>query len=118
VLAYNDLLSWSEYVKLWTKTTGTKAEFEHATVEDQDILAKGGYGEEMGEMYGYMVDFGYDGGDPSIVHAIDVSDLEDSPEDLKAVLIFPFQLGVNLGPITTIESYIRAEDWSQLLTNE
>jgi hypothetical protein len=73
VLAFGDLLLWSDYVKLWSKITGVPAAFEHSTVETMDKLAPGGYGEEIGEMYAYAQDFGYWGGDPSVIYARDVS---------------------------------------------
>lgn len=74
VLAFGDLLLWSDYVKLWSKITGVPATFEHSTVEMMDKLAPGGYGEEMGEMYAYAQDFGYWAqDDSSVVFAKDVS---------------------------------------------
>jgi len=54
LLAFGDLLSWSDYVKLWSKITGVPASFEKSTVEEMDKLAPGGYGEEIGEMVSYL----------------------------------------------------------------
>lgn len=59
LLAYSDLLKWSDYVKLWSSITGVPAAFEHSTVEVMNQLAPGGYGEEIGEMYAYAQDYGY-----------------------------------------------------------
>jgi hypothetical protein len=73
VLAFSARLTFAEYVKLWSKINGVTATFSKTTVEEHDKLAPGGYGEEMAEMYGYAQDFGYDGSDPSIVYAKDVS---------------------------------------------
>jgi hypothetical protein len=73
LLAFGDLMTWSDYVKLWSKTTGVPASFEHSTVAVLDKLAPGGYGEGIGEMYAYAQDFGYWGGDPSVIYAKDVS---------------------------------------------
>jgi hypothetical protein len=73
LLAFGDLMTWSDYVKIWSKTTGVPASFEHSTVAVLDKLAPGGYGEEIGEMYAYAQDFGYWGGDPSVIYAKDVS---------------------------------------------
>lgn len=72
VLAFGDRLTWSEYVKLWSKVTGIPATFEKNTVAEHDKLAPGGYGEEIAEMYAYAQDFGYDGGDPSVIYVQDV----------------------------------------------
>ncbi|TAQ86742.1 hypothetical protein B7494_g4946 [Chlorociboria aeruginascens] len=94
LLAFGDLLTWQDYVDLWSRVTGVNASLEHKTVEDHDKLAPGGYGEEIGEMYAYAQEFGYWGGDPSV--------------------IYPNDLGVDMA-VTRIEDYIRGEDWSELL---
>ncbi|KAL7912347.1 hypothetical protein GGI35DRAFT_492245 [Trichoderma velutinum] len=94
LLAFGDRLTWSKYVELWSKVTGFPATFEKTTVAEHDKLAPGGYGEEIAEMYAYAQDFGYDGGDPSVIYAQD--------------------LGVEV-PVTRIDQYIKSEDWSSLL---
>jgi len=76
LLAFSKLLTWADYVKLWSSITGFPAAFEHSTVETMDKLAPGGYGEEMGEMYAYSQDFGYWGGEEDVVHVQDVRLLE------------------------------------------
>lgn len=73
LLAFGDRLTWADYVKLWSQVTGIPAAFEKTTVEEHVKLAPGGLGEEMAEMYAYAMDFGYDGGDPSIISAEQVS---------------------------------------------
>ncbi|KAK0122070.1 hypothetical protein ONS95_010334 [Cadophora gregata] len=95
LLAFGELMTWSEYVALWTRTTGYPATFEKSTVAVLDKLAPGGYGEEIGEMYAYMQDFGYWGKD-------------------DASVIFPKDLGIEVGA-TRIEDYIKNEDWSELI---
>ncbi|KAH7316939.1 hypothetical protein B0I35DRAFT_451737 [Stachybotrys elegans] len=95
VIAFGDRLTWADYVKLWSRITGVPATFAKATVEEHSALAPGGYGEEMAEMYAYAMDFGYDGGDPSVMSAE--------------------QLGIDV-PVTRMEQYIRDEDWSPLLS--
>jgi hypothetical protein len=73
VLAFSARLLWADYVKLWSKINGVPATFSKTTVAEHDKLAPGGYGEEMAEMYAYAQDFGYDGSDPSVIYAKDVS---------------------------------------------
>jgi hypothetical protein len=75
LLAFGDLLTWEEYVALWSRITGVKASFERKTVAEHDKFAPGGYGEEIGEMYAYALEFGYWGKDPSVVFAKDVSEI-------------------------------------------
>lgn len=74
LLAYGDRISWKEYVKLWSKITGVAATLEKVTVVDHAKLLPGGFGEEIGEMYGYMQDFGYDGSDPKVTLSENVCD--------------------------------------------
>jgi hypothetical protein len=101
-------------VKLWSKITGVPAAFEHSTVETMDKLAPGGYGEEIGEMYAYAQDFGYWAkDDTSVAFAKDVS---FNMPGFRTVLTFLFlQLGVDI-PVSSIEEYIKGEDWSELLS--
>ncbi|KAK3647904.1 hypothetical protein LTR56_007878 [Elasticomyces elasticus] len=97
LLAFGGMVTWTEYVKLWTKATGVPAVLEKVTVEEHAKLVPGGFGEEMAHMYGYMVDFGYHGGDPSVTFT----------SDIKVEI-----------PITTLEEYLAREDWSPLLNGE
>jgi hypothetical protein len=72
LIAFGDRLHWADYVKLWSKITGVPATFEKVTVEEHAAMAPWGYGEEIAEMYAYAMDFGYDGGDPSVKSAEEV----------------------------------------------
>jgi hypothetical protein len=59
---------------MWSRITGIPASFERKTVAEHDKFAPGGYGEEMGEMYAYALEFGYWGAeDKTVVFAKDVS---------------------------------------------
>lgn len=73
MLAFSARLPWADYVKLWSKLTGIPATFEKTTVAEHAKLAPNGYGEEIGEMFAYAQDYGYDGSDPSVVFSADVS---------------------------------------------
>lgn len=94
LLAFADKITWAEYVELWSKTTGHAATLEKTTVAEHAKLLPGGFGEEMAEMYAYvwrnlmssleaylpsyryMVDFGYDGGDPAVTQSSDVRHID------------------------------------------
>jgi hypothetical protein len=67
LLGFGDRIPWSGYVELWSRITGIPAVLENVTVAEQGKAAPGGFGEEIAEMYSYMNDFGYHGGDPSVV---------------------------------------------------
>lgn len=73
LLAFGSMITWPDFVELIGKATGVKTEFVKAKVSDHAKLMPGGYGEEMGEMFAYAMDFGYWGGDPAVVYPKDVS---------------------------------------------
>lgn len=63
LLAYGDLIALTEYVEMWSRVNEVPAKLESATVADHDKLMPGGWGQEIGETYAYMQEFGYWGGD-------------------------------------------------------
>ena len=72
------MISWKDYIKLWCEIQGVpNGGYQEITVEDYDKAMPGGLGREVGEMYAYAGEFGYDGSDPSIIHPKDVSSLSD-----------------------------------------
>lgn len=73
LLCFSDMLTFPEYVALWSKTRGVPAAFELTTIDVHAKLSPAGYGEEIGEMFAYMVEFGYWGKDPSTIYPKDVS---------------------------------------------
>ncbi|KAF2162535.1 hypothetical protein M409DRAFT_27158 [Zasmidium cellare ATCC 36951] len=96
LLAFSDRITWEEYVALWSKITGVSAKLIRTSVAEHSRLDRNrGFAEEIGEMYGYLGDFGYHGGDPSVTFSATVQ-MELSP--------------------TSLEDYIRNEDWSPLLS--
>ncbi|KAG6853270.1 hypothetical protein C0991_005541 [Blastosporella zonata] len=94
LLGFGSLISWTEYMRLWGEILGFPgSRYEQINVETAAKIA-GVLGHEVAEGFAYMGEFGYDGGDPSVIH--------------------PKDLGVDC-PTTSIESYIRNEDWSSIL---
>jgi hypothetical protein len=73
MLAFGDMLPWVDYVKLWSSITGIPAKFEKTTIEEHSKLLPLDLSVEIAEMYGFMQDFGYGGGDPNTVYSRDVS---------------------------------------------
>lgn len=60
--------------------------------------AMGSVGKEVAEMFAYIDEFGYDGGDPDVVYPWQVKE----------------RFGVDV-EYTTVEEYIQNEDWSSVL---
>ncbi len=60
-------ISWSRFMELFSEVNNVKASFEPNTVEDWDKMMPGGMGRELGEMFAYFGEFGYEGGDPDVI---------------------------------------------------
>ena len=74
VLAYGSLISWKDYMTLWAQTLKLPGGYyKQITIDEFNKIVPGGLGREMAEGWAYQGEYGYDGGDPSIVNAKDVS---------------------------------------------
>lgn len=73
LLGYGTMMSWNEWVVLWGRIHGVKCTFHRLPRQIVVDAIPGGIGEELADMFEYISDFGYDGGDPSVVHPKDVS---------------------------------------------
>ncbi|KAI9709619.1 MAG: hypothetical protein M1812_007667 [Candelaria pacifica] len=87
-------ISWSEFMRLFGEVNGVKASFESNTIADFENILPAAMGRELGEMFAYFTEFGYDGNDPEVI----------SPKDI----------GVPC-PTTSMKEYIKNEDWSSVL---
>jgi hypothetical protein len=66
-------LSWNEFTALWGKVHGVQCRFQRLDRAVLENAIPGGVGEELADMYEYIGDFGYHGGDPSVIFPADVS---------------------------------------------
>ncbi|PYH43922.1 putative NAD dependent epimerase/dehydratase [Aspergillus saccharolyticus JOP 1030-1] len=67
-LAVGDLVSWEAYIDIWCKSQGVpNGGYEQHTIETFEQLLPGGLGREFGENVLFAQQFGYDGGDPTVV---------------------------------------------------
>ncbi|KAH9204493.1 hypothetical protein DL95DRAFT_319361 [Leptodontidium sp. 2 PMI_412] len=94
LLGFGSMMSWNEWVHVWGRVHGVECRFERLDRKFVEDTVPGGVGAEIADMFEYISDFGYDGGDPSVVH--------------------PSSLGVEV-PVLTAEEYIKTEDWSSIL---
>lgn len=65
-------LSWNEYAALWGKVHGVNCRFERLDRKVIEEAIPGGIGKEFADMFEYIAEFGYDGGDPTVVLPKDV----------------------------------------------
>ena len=73
LLGYSRMMTWEEYMKLWCEIVGVKGTFREVSVDE---YAKGfpeSLARELAEGYAYQIEFGWEGGDPDVVHPKDVS---------------------------------------------
>lgn len=73
LLGFGSMMSWNEWVRIWGRVHGVNCRFERLDRKIIENAILGGIGEEFADMLEYISDFGYDGGDPSVVHPTDVS---------------------------------------------
>lgn len=92
VMGAGSYLSWNDWAQIWGRVNEVTCKYEQ---EDRKIIKEkfGGYGQELADMFAYMDEFGYDGGDPDV--------------------IYPWNLGVDVRT-TPIEKYIEQQDWSSV----
>ncbi|KAI9840666.1 MAG: hypothetical protein M1837_001390 [Sclerophora amabilis] len=95
LLGWGSITTWNEWTKLWSEHCGVPARYVSRSVEFFDQIMPGGLGIELGEMYAYTAEFGYDGNDPSVIHPKDV--------------------GIQDGELQSIEDFIKTTDWSVAL---
>ncbi|PSN71616.1 NAD(P)-binding protein [Corynespora cassiicola Philippines] len=95
VMAASEWCTWPEWLKTWGDVTGVKTNYRECTVEDFDHWMPGGMGKEIGDMYEYSNDPGYDGGDPRVLRT----------QSLK-------EMGIAI-PTTSLREYCETEDWVQ-----
>ena len=84
-------MSWNEWVAVWAKHNNVTCTFEQKDrkeMDDQGELWRG-----FADMLQYYDEFGYAGGDSSVV--------------------CPCDLGIE--GLTTVEQYITTEDWTPIL---
>ena len=60
-------------MRLWTSILKVPGRFQQIPIEQYMDKAPTAFAKEVREAYAYQAEFGWDGGDPSIVHPKDVS---------------------------------------------
>ncbi|KAI0056759.1 NAD(P)-binding protein [Artomyces pyxidatus] len=97
-LGFGEMVSFNSWAALWGKVNGVKAYYKELTIDEYDerLTAVPGLGRELGEMHAYGAEFGYDGGEKDVI-PMTALELER--------------------PVTTMEEYIRNEDWSSVLND-
>lgn len=77
-LGTGGIVSWTEFATLWGKHHGVECRAERLNREVLEQAIPGGIGAEFADMFEYSAEFGYTGGDPTVV----------LPEDVRTNLPF------------------------------
>ncbi|KAK4553122.1 hypothetical protein LTR86_009849 [Recurvomyces mirabilis] len=92
----SEMMTWNAWLQLWGKTLGKVVRYEQITPQAvEDILSKQypkGFGFELGEMYEFMGEYGYSGGDPACKRR--------------------GELNIEIPGLSSVQEYILHEDWS------
>lgn len=73
LLGASGILSWNEFATLWGKVHGVECRFQPLDRKVVEDAVPGGVGEELADMFEYIGDFGYHGGDPNVIFPANVS---------------------------------------------
>lgn len=65
--------SWKEWAELFSKIKGVTCTYEDLPNGEMDKVIPGGLGAELEDMFRYMDDFGYFGGDKTVIYPSEVS---------------------------------------------
>lgn len=93
VLAVSEYMTFPEYAETWGRVLGVRVVYQQVTSEAFYKEVPGPLAEELDVGFEYIEEFGFTGGDASVLEA--------------------GQLGVEV-PVTSMEEYIRSEDWSSI----
>jgi hypothetical protein len=58
-MAASEWLTWPDWIATWGELTGTQTSYKQIAVEDMDEYLPGGLGKEIGQMYKFSEEFGY-----------------------------------------------------------
>ncbi|KAL5332408.1 hypothetical protein BJX70DRAFT_384223 [Aspergillus crustosus] len=94
LLGMSEYLTWPEWMELWGRILGVEAGFEQVSKEAMFAGLPGAMRRDLEEGYDFVDEFGFTGGDADV--------------------LVPDQLPVKL-PVTSMEEYIKSEDWSSVL---
>ncbi|KAI0153397.1 hypothetical protein BJ166DRAFT_594573 [Pestalotiopsis sp. NC0098] len=94
LLGASEVMSWEQWAAVWGRVNGVQAGFRRVENEELFRGAPKPLADELWDAHAYFEKFGHTGGDPDVV----------TPE----------QLGITKS-LTTMEEYIRGEDWSSAL---
>lgn len=112
LLGVSEWMTFPEWVEVWGRVLGVKTRFQQISKEEMFERVPAPMAQEIGDSFDYIEEFGFAGGDPDVL----------DPHQVRLVQIFRtlgglanfLQLDLKI-PVTSMEEYIRSEDWSSIL---
>ena len=72
LMAASEWCTWPDWIKKWGEMTGVKTSYKQVTVGDFDEHMPGGLGKEIGEMFEFSFDSGYNADQANTLKAWDL----------------------------------------------
>ncbi|MCJ1415332.1 hypothetical protein MMC32_001664 [Xylographa parallela] len=94
LLGVSEHMTWPEWTKLWGDILGVKATYKQVSEDAHFSGVPDPVKKEFSETFAYIEEFGYTGGDPEVLTVE--------------------QFGIK-STLTSMEEYIKSEDWSSVL---
>ncbi|KAF4494137.1 nitrogen metabolic regulation nmr [Fusarium agapanthi] len=94
VMGVSEEMTLPEWVEIWGRVNGVKASYKEISRDKLFVGVPEGFANEIGDAFDYFRELGLSDGDPAV--------------------LYPDQLGVKI-PVTSMEEYIRSEDWSTVI---
>lgn len=113
LLGVSEWMTFPEWAAVWGQVLGVKVRFQQISKEDMFEGVPAPIAQEIGDSFDYLEEFGFAGGDPDVLDPQQVR-----PMPLIRILGFlanTMQLDVKI-PVTSMEEYVRSEDWSSILS--
>lgn len=93
LMAASEWKTWPDWIKLWGDITGVKTSYKQVSVDNFDEHMPGGVGREIGEMYEFSSEYGYNAQQKNTLKTWDLE-----------------KLGIHV-PTLSLREYIESEDW-------
>ncbi|KAF1934495.1 NAD(P)-binding protein [Clathrospora elynae] len=93
LMAASEWCTWPEWMKTWGEVTGVRTSYKQVSVEDFDKEVPGGAGKEIGEMYEFSSEYGYNANQANTLKTWDLE-----------------KMGIKI-PTMSLREYFEAEDW-------
>ena len=111
-VAVSEYMTFPEWAEIWGRVHGVKIQYKQVSNEELFEGIPDDFMREIRDGFDYINDFGFTGGDPDVLEPSQVS---TTSAHILYHLLIASQLEYKV-PVTTMEEYIKNEDWSSILS--